>query len=240
MFRFSLLALLLACAVTHVAYSSSSDISWDLSASYREKGKSKKILDHVQGTASSGSLHAIMGPSGSGKSTVISILSNTVPKGSLKIIGYVAKALALEEVEPIFVAQEDLLFPQLTAEETLQTALALKSTSLRDLRQNENVPAQILNQLGLKKVAKSKVGDAKTRGLSGGEKKRLCIGNEIIGSYDTGRGGGDSSTRRSRLIFADEPTSGTSIYIQTIKLKQAQYYIHTPNISNHTQQLSLT
>ena len=105
MFRFSLLALLLACAVTHVAYSSSSDISWDLSASYREKGKSKKILDHVQGTASSGSLHAIMGPSGSGKSTVISILSNTVPKGSLKIIGYVAKALALEEVEPIFVAR---------------------------------------------------------------------------------------------------------------------------------------
>ena len=41
------------------------------------------------------------------------------------------------------------------------------------------------------------MGDAKTRGLSGGEKKRLSIGNELIGCNSGGA-----------LIFADEPTSG--------------------------------
>ena len=41
------------------------------------------------------------------------------------------------------------------------------------------------------------VGDAKTRGLSGGEKKRLSIGNELVGFNSGGT-----------LIFADEPTSG--------------------------------
>ena len=52
----------------------------------------------------------------------------------------------------------------------------------------------LIKRLGLTKAADSMVGDKKKRGLSGGEKKRLSIGAELIA--------------QPTLLFTDEPTSG--------------------------------
>lgn len=52
----------------------------------------------------------------------------------------------------------------------------------------------LIAKLGLTQSADTIVGNEKTRGLSGGEKKRLSIACELIGS--------------PKLLFLDEPTSG--------------------------------
>lgn len=56
----------------------------------------------------------------------------------------------------------------------------------------------MIEQLGLQKVADSRVGTQFSRGISGGEKKRLSIGSQLI--TDPG------------LIFLDEPTTGLDAY----------------------------
>lgn len=52
----------------------------------------------------------------------------------------------------------------------------------------------IINSLGLRKCEHSIVGDDRTRGISGGEKKRLNVGVELI--------------KDPRMLFLDEPTTG--------------------------------
>ena len=69
------------------------------------------------------------------------------------------------------------------------------AASLRSSSQlNTSYLNRLILDLGLKKAEHTRVGDTKTRGISGGEKKRLSIGNELA------LGSGTSS----RLIFADE------------------------------------
>ncbi len=180
-----------------IACAEVSSISWDVSA--KLKNEDKHLLTRVIGTAARGRLHAVMGPSGSGKSTLISILTNTVASGSLSINGVVYPQ---QTTESIYVQQQDLLFAQLTSKETLVTSSTLKQQPGSVVKKDSliELASKSLGRLGLKKVADTKVGDAKTRGLSGGEKKRLAIATELIASTE------DSDV--PLVIFADEPTSG--------------------------------
>ena len=162
-----------------------SELSWNLTATTNSKNP-KEVISKVIGKASKGKLHAIIGPSGSGKTTLLNILAGIVPKGSLKLKGKLNKPST--SANNVFVQQDDLLFTQLTVGETLETSARLKNG-------NTNVVHSILTKLGIKKVENTIVGDAKSRGISGGEKKRLSIGNELIGID------GDEA-----IIFADEPT----------------------------------
>ena len=136
-----------------------------------------------------------------------------MPKKSLILEG---KVLSLPSIEPIFVQKDDLLFSQLSVIETLDTSAALRLSYKNDDAQSRRALVDKLTlDLGLKKVRETKVGDTKTRGVSGGEKKRLCIGNECIGSSigsDGGRSDSRGSSGASTVIFCDEPTSGLDSY----------------------------
>ena len=71
--------------------------------------------------------------------------------------------------------------------------------------QKEAFVTDLINRLGLTKSADSVVGGAKKRGLSGGEKKRLSIGAELIAE--------------PMLLFTDEPTTGLDSF-QAEKVSQ--------------------
>ncbi|CAF1410824.1 unnamed protein product [Rotaria sp. Silwood1] len=55
----------------------------------------------------------------------------------------------------------------------------------------------VISELGLEGCANTRVGTEFLRGISGGEKKRTCIGMELVLS--------------PKILFLDEPTTGKTI-----------------------------
>ncbi|XP_054810535.1 ABC transporter G family member 14-like isoform X2 [Prosopis cineraria] len=93
-----------------------------------------------------------------------------------------------------FVAQDDVLYPHLTVSETLIfTALLRLPNSLTN---NDKIAhaERVITELGLTRCRNSIVGGALIRGISGGEKKRVSIGQEML--------------INPSLLLLDEPTSG--------------------------------
>ena len=72
---------------------------------------------------------------------------------------------------------------------------------------------QVIEELGLGKVADSKVGNEMVRGVSGGERKRVHIGMELITSprlpaKPLARARPSSRRPPRSMLFLDEPTTG--------------------------------
>ncbi|KAH8055420.1 ATPase [Aureococcus anophagefferens] len=165
------------------------------------RGPRRVILDAVSGRAAAAQTTALMGPSGSGKTTLIHALAGTlrsrVPaelSGAVRVDGEPAGARRRCAV----VGQEDALFPLFTVRETLTLCAALT----RRGEDPDRVAEATLRRLGLAKVAETRVGDPSEpllRGVSGGERRRLSIGCELIAS----RGG---------VVLLDEPTSSLDAY----------------------------
>jgi ABC-type multidrug transport system ATPase subunit len=166
-------------------------------------GGKKKLLQQVTGTAKPGRLLAILGPSGSGKTTLLNVLAGQVPaspmlsvSGRLYVNGEPASSAGggSSHHTQAYVRQQDLFYSQLTVRETLLMAARLRLPASLTLKEKYDLVENLMKRMGLAKAADTIVGDEKVRGISGGEKKRLSLACELIGSPS--------------LIFADEPTSG--------------------------------
>ncbi|CAL5367134.1 unnamed protein product [Camellia sinensis] len=157
----------------------------------------KILLNEISGEARDGEILAVLGASGSGKSTLIDALANRMAKGSLKgtvTLNGEALESRLLKVISAYVMQDDLLFPMLTVEETLVFAAEFRlPRTLSKSKKKMRVHA-LIDQLGLRNVAKTVIGDEGHRGVSGGERRRVSIGIDII--HDP------------IILFLDEPTSG--------------------------------
>ncbi|KAJ3907169.1 P-loop containing nucleoside triphosphate hydrolase protein [Lentinula edodes] len=184
------------------AQSSHSDLEAD-------NPKTKRILDGTSADFPKGSLCAIMGGSGSGKTTLLNILSRRMQNASMVLSGSVLYngSPELSTVTSAYVTQMDLLLPSLTVQETLLYAAALRLPSRTTAMERRNLVEEIILELGLKECANTQVGDgASHRGCSGGERRRLSIGVQMLSNPS--------------VLFCDEPTTGldaTSAY-QLIKM----------------------
>nr|ATB19624.1 putative ABCG7 [Thuja plicata] len=160
------------------------------------------LLTNVSGEAKPGRLLAIMGPSGSGKTTLLNVLAGQlVASPRLHLMGrlYVnGNPFSSASHKIAYVRQEDLFFSQLTVRETLSLAAELQLSKLTSSEDREQYVDDLINRLGLVSCADCIVGDAKVRGISGGEKKRLSVACELIASPS--------------VIFADEPTTGLDAF----------------------------
>ncbi|KZC04864.1 ATP-binding cassette sub-family G member 4 [Dufourea novaeangliae] len=158
---------------------------------YEVNRKPKRILENVTGCFRSGRLTVIIGPSGAGKTTllrIVSTLKTTNVKGLITINDRKWNAGAFRK-QTCFLPQEFALLPLLTARESLYIAVRLKVQDIRDRRAYCLIVKEIADNLGLSNCL-----DTMVENLSGGERKRLSIGIEMV-------------TRPSVLLL-DEPTSG--------------------------------
>ncbi|GAX18004.1 ATP-binding cassette, subfamily G (WHITE), member 2 [Fistulifera solaris] len=169
-------------------------------------GNKKKLLNNVSGSMTGG-LWAIMGPSGSGKTTLLSTLAlrlNTrvmEVKGEIRLNGREYDASLLKSMSA-YVMQDDLLHAELTVAETLYWASLLRMPLDTKEKDRAERVQEVIELMGIEHSRDTIVGNTRRKGISGGERKRLCIAVELL--------------NRPKLIFLDEPTSGldsTTAYI---------------------------
>lgn len=156
----------------------------------------KRILQNVSLDIPAGSVMAIIGGSGSGKTSLLNVLADRVSLSTLERSGAVLynKSPLLKKVRNAFVLQQDILQPKLTCRETLNYAADLRLPSTTTKEQRLTLVEEIILELGLKECADTLVGDTQHRGLSGGEKRRLSMGIQLLANPS--------------VMFLDEPTTG--------------------------------
>ncbi|TPX55865.1 hypothetical protein PhCBS80983_g04969 [Powellomyces hirtus] len=161
----------------------------------------KRILESMSGDIYPGRALAIMGPSGSGKSTLIDIIAGKTKRGDVEGAMLVNdRVISKPQYKRLtgFVDQDDILMETLTVRETLMFSAKMRLPESMSLSAKEARVTEVIETLGLSHVANSRIGGATRRGISGGEKRRVSIGQELVTS--------------PAILFLDEPTSGLDSY----------------------------
>ena len=153
----------------------------------------KTILDGVSGSASPGQVLALMGPSGSGKTSILDVLSgrSTRDSGIITLDGEIVTDRVMKKLKKrvAYVKQSDLFFGHLTVRDQLTYTAFLRLPSSWPKAEKVAEVDRIIRQLRLTKCANTPI-----HMISGGEKKRVNIGSELLTD--------------PAIILLDEPTSG--------------------------------
>ena len=138
---------------------------------------------------------AILGSSGAGKTTLLNFLSWRSTNSPLYYQGDLilndCKVKGISNIKNLigFVPQQDIMVDTFTVQENFK--MYGRYRAKKNL--NQKVSA-VIKQMDLEHCKDTKVGNPFERGLSGGEKKRVSIGIELMSEPE--------------LLFLDEPTTG--------------------------------
>uniref|UniRef100_A0A8C8RL27 ATP-binding cassette sub-family G member 8 n=1 Tax=Pelusios castaneus TaxID=367368 RepID=A0A8C8RL27_9SAUR len=146
----------------------------------------------------SGQMLAIIGSSACGKPSLLDVITcrdhgGKVTSGQILINGkptthqLVKKCIA-------HVRQDDRLLPNLTVKETLLFVAKLRLPKTFSDSQREKRVEDVIAELRLRQCANTRVGNQYIRGVSGGERRRVSIGVQLL--WNPG------------ILIFDEPTSG--------------------------------
>jgi ABC-type multidrug transport system ATPase subunit len=158
----------------------------------------RKILQGVTGKIVSGKLTALMGPSGAGKTTFLSALADRIEGASVvgmtKLNGVEMPMSSVRHIMG-FVPQEDTMHRNLTVKQNLHFYSLLKMDPSRMTEEERRqLVTDVILAMQMVQIRHELVGDENVRGISGGQRKRLNVAIELMGS--------------PTLLFLDEPTSG--------------------------------
>merc|ERR1719299_70826 len=181
------------------------DLAWsEVSCEVRlSRSRRRRILTNISGyvggslAPEGAALLGLMGPSGAGKTTLLDILAGRLRHGSVGgrifVNGSLASAASVRRLSG-YVAQDDPLPGTATVREHLTFHAVLRMPGDAPTSEKKARVWEVIGQLGLHRVVDSTIGDEFVRGLSGGEKRRVSIGVELL--------------MCPGLMFLDEPTTG--------------------------------
>ena len=159
-----------------------------------ERGTQEKILllSDVSLKIAPSEFTVIVGPSGAGKSSLLSALSGRVPvQSGVVLLNGINLHREFEHLKQnlAVVSQHQRVHEQLSVQEVLNFTARLRlPADLSETRIDQQV-ADICQLVGLEELAKQPV-----HILSGGEKKRVVLGNELLS--------------QPAILFLDEVTTG--------------------------------
>jgi ABC-type multidrug transport system ATPase subunit len=163
----------------------------ELNVVVHDGGKDKVLLDGITFPLAERSMMAVIGPAGAGKSTLLNALTGKRPASTGNVF-YDYRDL-YENYDELrqrigLVPQESVTHDQLTAQSALGYAAELRFPSDTGADERNQRVTEVLDELSMTRHANTRIDR-----LSGGQKKRVNIGMELL--------------TRPTLLFLDEPTS---------------------------------
>lgn len=158
----------------------------------QRRGHQKALLQETDVVVHPGEFFVILGESGGGKSTLMNLLSgrSAPTSGRVLLDGRDLRTdFAALRQRIAFVPQKNLLFDELTVLEHLRYTARLRLPADTDAAAIEGVVVETIRLVGLTEHSATRCRD-----LSGGQKKRASLANEIL--------------VRPGILYVDEVTSG--------------------------------
>jgi ABC-type lipoprotein export system ATPase subunit len=141
-----------------------------------------------------------MGASGGGKTTLIDILAGRKNVGTVEgkiLINGEKRKSSFKRITG-YVLQDDVMMGTLTVREQITYSAMLRLPSIMPHEEKLRKVDLVMEELGITHIANSVIGTDMTRGISGGERKRVSIATELV--------------TEPSILFLDEPTSGLDAY----------------------------
>ncbi|KAL3921731.1 MAG: hypothetical protein SGILL_002591 [Bacillariaceae sp.] len=192
----------------------------DLSLSVKVGKRTAKVVDEVTGRIRAKTMTGILGGSGAGKTSLLNALCGRAyygeTKGTILVNGHEA---SIEDFKDSvgFVPQDDIVYAELTVRENLIYSGKFRLPKATPIEEIEELADETLASLGLSRVANSPVGDIRRRGVSGGERKRVSIGIELMALPS--------------ILFLDEPTSGLDASSALLVMKGLKHLVEKDGVT---------
>lgn len=163
--------------------------------SYSVPGKT--LIDDISLCFEPGQFIGLVGPSGCGKTTLMLMLNGYYKpsRGVVRLnnLSVHDNAEALKG-QIGYVPQDDIIHRELTVEESLRYTSQLRLGQSLSEEEREAQIERIIKDLNLQPSRHVLIGSAEQRGISGGQRKRVNMAQELV--------------TEPLLYFLDEPTSG--------------------------------
>ena len=215
-----------------------SSLKWVLSG-FKSAKVDKVILHELSGSFKAGTSTLVLGPPGSGVTSLFKVLSERLVHskelsitGTRLYAGYKPSEIRVRKVAA-YTDQLDNHLALLTVRQTLDFAFQCVGgpNLLRKLFPNEaaddlysNFPAFVMEKYGLTKVADTIVGDVLTRGVSGGERRRvtsteITMSRRPLGFFDQISTGLDSAATFDivRILCVVAKNLGTTAVVSLLQ-----------------------